>query len=207
MHMPTRVKICGITRIEDALAAAEAGADAIGLMFVATSPRHVDLAQAVKIRRALPPFVAAVAVFLDASRERVREVVQALRPDLLQFHGNESEDYCTASGLPFIKTVPMLGDAAARMLDAYPRASALLLDSHARGESGGTGRTFDWGRLPAALRQPMILAGGLKPANVAEAVRVARPYAVDVSSGVESAPGIKDSKLIRDFMHEVRSVH
>lgn len=202
--MPTRVKICGITRTEDALSAAEAGADAVGLMFVSTSPRHVELGQATRIRTALPPFVAAVAVFLDASAEYVREVMATIRPDLLQFHGDESEAFCASFGLPFIKTVPMLDRAAEQLLHAFPRASALLLDSHGRGEAGGTGRSFDWSRLPKAVNQRIILAGGLKPANVAEAVRSVRPYGVDVSSGVESTPGIKDKGLIMDFLHEVR---
>lgn len=202
--MPTRIKICGITRTEDALAASAAGAHAIGLMFHAKSPRHLGFDQAAAIRRCLPPFVAAVAVFLDSSAEEVRAVVEAVAPDLLQFHGREPESFCTAFGLPYIKTVPMTGIEPLAFAAGYPRAAAFLLDSHAPGQAGGSGQGFDWSRAPRTLSAPLILAGGLKPDNVADAVRQLRPYAVDVSSGVESAPGIKDAGRMTAFVKGVQ---
>lgn len=202
--MSVRTKICGITRVEDALAASAAGAHAIGLMFYRKSPRYLDPAQALALRRALPPFVAAVAVFLDATPEEVQAVVTQVRPDWLQFHGREPEAYCAGFDLPYIKTLPMLGTDPAALAREYPSARAFLLDAHAPGEPGGSGRGFDWSRVPRHLSAPVILAGGLNPRNVAEAVRQLRPYAVDVSSGVESAPGIKHSGLMQSFVKEVR---
>jgi phosphoribosylanthranilate isomerase len=202
--MPTRIKICGITRRDDALAAAAAGAHAIGLMFCPGSPRHLDAEKARAIRSALPPFVVAVAVFLDAPADAVRAVVDAVRPDLLQFHGRESEAFCANFGLPFLKTIPMSGVEPVAFAAAYPGASGFLLDSHAPGQPGGSGQSFDWARVPRQLGAPLILAGGLNPHNVADAVRHVRPYAVDVSSGVESSPGIKDAGLITAFVKGVR---
>lgn len=202
--MPTRIKICGITRTEDAQAAATAGAHAIGLMFYRKSSRYLALEQAAAIRRSLPPFVSAVAVFLDAPVEEVRAVVAQVRPDLLQFHGREPESFCTDFGLPYIKTVPMAGGDPAAFAANYPRAVGFLLDSHAPGQAGGSGLGFDWLRAPKNLKAPLILAGGLNPGNVADAVRQVRPYAVDVSSGVESAPGIKDAGLMTGFVKGVQ---
>ncbi len=202
--MPTRIKICGITRRDDALQAAAAGAHAIGLMFYRKSPRHLSVDQALSIRHAVPPFVAAVAVFLDAPAEEVRTVVEQIRPDLLQFHGREPEAFCVAFGLPYLKTVPMTGVEPVAYAAQYPTAAGFLLDSHAAGEAGGSGQPFDWSRVPAGLRAPLVLAGGLKPDNVTEAVRRVRPYAVDVSSGVESSPGIKDAGLMQAFVKGVQ---
>jgi phosphoribosylanthranilate isomerase len=202
--MPTRIKICGITRRDDALQAAAAGAHAIGLMFYRKSPRYLAVDQAVLIRRALPPFIAAVAVFMDAEADEVRAVAQQLRPDLLQFHGREPADFCAAFGLPYLKTIPMSGLEPAAYAAQYPSAAGFLLDSHGPGEAGGSGRAFDWSRVPAGLSAPLILAGGLTPDNVAEAVRRVRPYAVDVSSGVESSPGIKDAGLMQAFVKGVQ---
>jgi phosphoribosylanthranilate isomerase len=202
--MPTRIKICGITRRDDALQAAAAGAHAIGLMFYRKSPRYLAVDQAVLIRRALPPFIAAVAVFMDAEADEVRAVAQQLRPDLLQFHGREPADFCAAFGLPYLKTIPMSGLEPAAYAAQYPSAAGFLLDSHGPGEAGGSGRAFDWTRVPAGLSAPLILAGGLTPDNVAEAVRRVRPYAVDVSSGVESSPGIKEAGLMQAFVKGVR---
>jgi phosphoribosylanthranilate isomerase len=202
--MPTRIKICGITRRDDALQAAAAGAHAIGLMFYSKSPRHLSVEQANFIRRALPPFVAAVAVFLDATAEDVRTVVGQVRPDLLQFHGQEPEAFCAAFGLPYLKTVPMTGLEPAAYAAQYPTAAGFLLDSHGLGEAGGSGRPFDWSRVPAGLGAPLVLAGGLNPDNVTEAVRRVRPFAVDVSSGVESSPGIKDAGLMQAFVKGVQ---
>ncbi|MGH8561883.1 MAG: phosphoribosylanthranilate isomerase, partial [Nevskiales bacterium] len=158
--MPTRIKICGITRTEDALAASAAGAHAIGLMFYARSPRHLGLDQALAIRDSLPPFVSAVAVFLDAPAEEVSAVLECVRPDLLQFHGREPESFCSAFGLPYIKTVPMTGVDPVAFAANYPRAAGFLLDSHAPGQAGGSGQGFDWSRAPQDLGAPLILAGG-----------------------------------------------
>lgn len=205
MHRRTRIKICGITRREDALFAAEAGADAIGLVFVDASPRAVDVQTAAALRRALPPFVQVVALFMDASTETVSSVVQTVAPDLLQFHGREDARFCGAFGRPYLKTVAAgagtadLGAASA----AYPDAMALLVDGHAPGEMGGSGKHVSAQSLVGASHHPLVLAGGLKPDNVAAAVEQFRPWAVDVSSGVETAPGIKDRGLIAQFITEV----
>jgi phosphoribosylanthranilate isomerase len=203
--MPTRIKICGITRTEDAHAASAAGAHAIGLMFYAKSPRNLQLEQAVAIRSCLPPFVTAVAVFLDPTAEAVQAVVTKVKPDLLQFHGSEPESFCAGFGLPFIKTIPMQGVDAMAFAANYPKAAAFLLDGHAVGEAGGSGRVVDLFRIPRGLSAPLILAGGLTPAYVAATVQQVRPYAVDVSSGVESSPGIKDAALIQAFIKGVNS--
>jgi phosphoribosylanthranilate isomerase len=201
----TRVKICGITRPEDALAAAAAGADAIGLVFHARSPRHVHIERAAAISAALPAFVTAVALFKDAEAATVSQVLAKVGIDLLQFHGNEPADFCRGFDRPYIKALGMLGDHDVLALAApYHDARGILLDAHAPGEDGGTGRRFDWNMIPAALSDRLILAGGLRPANVYDAVCTTRPYAVDVSSGVESAPGIKSAVLINEFINEVK---
>ena len=202
----TRIKCCGMTRIEDALLAARLGADAIGMVFTARSRRQVSLAQARAIRRALPPFVTSVALFMDDAPALVEAVIEAVQPDLLQFHGSESDDECARFGRPYLKAVAMgEGDAAFSRLRDYPGASGLLLDGHGLGELGGSGKSFDWTRMPRDLSQPLILAGGLDAGNVAAAIHVARPWAVDVASGVESAPGIKDAARLVDFMAAVRA--
>ncbi|MGH8455072.1 MAG: phosphoribosylanthranilate isomerase, partial [Nevskiales bacterium] len=160
--------------------------------------------QALAIRDSLPPFVSAVAVFLDAPAEEVSAVLECVRPDLLQFHGREPESFCSAFGLPYIKTVPMTGVDPVAFAANYPRAAGFLLDSHAPGQAGGSGQGFDWSRAPQDLGAPLILAGGLNPENVADAVRRVRPFAVDVSSGVESSPGIKDAGLMTAFVKGVQ---
>lgn len=203
----TRIKYCGMTRMEDALLAARLGADAIGLVFTARSPRRVSLAQAALIRQALPPFVSAVALFMDDDAALVRDVIEAVQPDLLQFHGLETDAWCAQFGRRYLKAIAMgEGAAALRRLQDYPQASALLLDGHGLGEAGGSGRTFDWSQMPAGLSQPLILAGGLTSANVAQAIRLAQPWAVDVASGVEISPGIKDAGKMADLIDAVRSV-
>jgi len=201
----TRIKICGVTRPEDARAAARAGADAIGLVFHPPSARAVDPAAACAVVAALPPFVTAVALFLDPEPEHVREVVRRVPVGLLQFHGSEPADFCTAFGHPYIKAVAM-GDGLDPGIVAadHPAALGLLVDSHASGGGGGTGTTFGWDRLPARRDYNLILAGGLSPDNAAEAVVHVRPEAVDVSSGVEARPGIKDPTRIERFIEEVR---
>jgi phosphoribosylanthranilate isomerase len=204
--MPVRVKICGVTRVEDALAAAHAGADAIGLIFYEKSPRHVSLEAARAILAHLPPFVTSVGLFVDAAPEAVRAVLAALPLDLLQFHGEEPPEYCRAFGRPYIKAVRVrpgvdLVEWAARFADSR----GLLLDAYVEGTPGGTGRVFDWSLIPRDLPLPIVLSGGLAADNVEEAIRRVRPWAVDVSSGVEAAKGIKDAAKIAAFMRGVRN--
>ncbi|MCE5233478.1 MAG: phosphoribosylanthranilate isomerase [Mizugakiibacter sp.] len=202
--MRVRVKCCGITRVEDALAAAHLGADAVGLVFARRSPRHVEPRQAAAIRAALPPFVTVVALFMDDDVAWVAQVLNAVKPDLLQFHGAEPAAFCGIFGRPYLKAVPM---ASVTDVEAYaaahPLACGFLLDAHAAGEAGGSGRAFDWTRAPRDFARPLVLAGGLTPDNVGGAVRTARPWGVDVSSGVESAPGVKDAAKLRRFIEEV----
>jgi len=210
--MRTRVKICGITRAGDAGEAAALGADAIGLVFYDKSPRAVTLQQAAAISRQLPAFVTSVALFLDADAELVRQVIARVPVDLLQFHGREAAAFCRGFGRPYIKALGMESTGTAADIHAgllasaaeYADARALLLDSHAPGAAGGTGEVFDWAAVPAGLGLPLILAGGLGVDNVAGAVRRVRPWAVDVSSGVEREKGIKDAALMRAFINEVK---
>lgn len=197
-----RVKICGITRPEDALSAAELGADAIGLVFHPPSSRAVEIAAAREIIAALPPFVNTVGLFLNAQPAAVEAVLAELPLSTLQFHGQETVADCERYRLPYIKAVPMGEGDASQVLDHAARfssAQGLLLDSHVGGGLGGLGKRFDWSQIPSALGRPLILAGGLNPDNVAD-VLAHRPYGVDVSSGVESAPGIKDPERIGAFM-------
>lgn len=204
MKLRTRVKFCGITGIEDALAAARLGVDAIGLVFAAGSPRFISPQQAAMIRRRLPPFMQSVALFRNPDPQLVRQVMTAVQPDMLQFHGEENAAFCESFGLPYLRAVPMksVQDIALWIRD-FASASALLLDGHEAGQAGGQGRAFDWSKVPSASK-PLILAGGLTPDNVGEAVKCLRPYAVDVSTGIESAPGIKDQQKMQRFMDEVR---
>ncbi|MGY6589052.1 MAG: phosphoribosylanthranilate isomerase [Wenzhouxiangella sp.] len=198
----TRVKICGITRIEDALACAAEGVDAIGLVFVEASKRAVDVDQARAICRSLPPFIQRVGLFMDAEPARIEAVLDAVPLDCLQFHGKESAADCQRYCRPWIKALAMQQDEVP--FEAFDGADALLLDSHAPGQLGGSGETFDWGAVPR-LARPWILAGGLNPDNVAGAIQRLRPSAVDVSSGVETAPGIKNGNLINQFMKAIRN--
>lgn len=204
----TRIKICGITRVEDGLAAARAGADAIGLVFVAKSPRHVTPERAHEIARALPPFVSTVALFVNPTVAQVEAVLKIARPDVLQFHGEEPPAFCRAFGVPYLKAfrvrpgVDLLQSAA-----AYGDAQGWLLDAWSEAAHGGTGERFDWDLIPDDLPRPFVLAGGLAPGNVADAVRATRPWAVDVSSGVEAGKGIKDAALIAAFIKEARNAY
>jgi phosphoribosylanthranilate isomerase len=202
--MRTRIKFCGITRIQDAHAAAALGVDAIGLVLTRKSPRFVEIAQAREIRRSLPPLMAAVALFMDDEPAWIAQAIDAIAPDLLQFHGGESAADCVRYGRRYLKVVPM-GDGADLhdIVTAHPAATGFLLDGHAPGEQGGRGKPFDWSRVPEDLQRPVLLAGGLTCDNVASAIRAARPYAVDVSSGIESAPGVKDPDKMRRFVEEV----
>ncbi|MRH78752.1 phosphoribosylanthranilate isomerase [Spiribacter sp. C176] len=200
--MRTRIKICGITRPEDGVMAAELGADAIGLVFYPPSQRHVDIARAAEIAAVVPPLVSVVGLFLDANTEQVEDVLSAVPIDLLQFHGGESAEFCAQFGRRYIKSVGMAGGDPAEVAAAHPHALALLLDGHAPGAAGGSGDVFDWGRkLPTSHR--IIVAGGLRPDNVAQAVKMIKPWGVDCSSGVESSPGIKDSSKMAAFTQEV----
>ena len=205
MAMTTRIKICGITRPEDVQAAASLGADAIGLVFYAPSPRAVTVAQAKLVAAALPPFVTVVGLFVDAEPETVREVMNAVPLDLLQFHGDESPAYCNQFGRPWIKAIRMQeGVNVAVETERFREARGLLLDAYQPGVPGGTGERFEWSRVPQGLAMPLILAGGLTPDNVAHAVTQVRPYAVDVSGGVEAAKGIKDFEKMAAFVAAVR---
>lgn len=201
----TRVKFCGITNAEDALAAVQAGADAVGFVFCAGSPRAVTISRVSDICRLLPPFVARVGLFLDPKPEQVGAVLDALHLDLLQFHGAERAEFCSSFQVPYMKAVGVRdNDSLEDEIRRHAGAAALLFDSHGPGAAGGTGQTFDWQLLPRGLSRPIVLAGGLNAGNVAEAVRKVRPYAVDVSSGVESAPGRKDADLMKRFVAEVK---
>jgi phosphoribosylanthranilate isomerase len=202
----TAVKICGITREVDALAAARAGAHAAGFVFYAKSPRCVSAQRASELTRVLPPFVTSVGLFVNAPAEEVRQTLAAARMDLLQFHGEETPEYCRQFEAPYMKAVRVrpgvdLLQYAARFHDA----KALLLDAFVEGVQGGTGRSFDWSLIPQDLPLPVVLAGGLTPENVTEAIRAVRPCAVDVSGGVEASKGIKDAAKIRAFMTGVRN--
>jgi len=204
--MATAVKICGITRVEDALAAARAGAHAIGLVFHAPSPRCVTPVQAAEIVRVLPPFVTAVALFVDAPAEKVRATLAQVPVGLLQFHGAEPPAFCRQFGLPYVKAVRMrAGVDLLQYARDYHDARALLLDTYVEEMHGGSGVAFDWGLMPSGLALPVILSGGLTVENVSAAVRRLRPGAVDVSSGVESAKGVKDVGKIAAFIREVRN--
>ncbi|WP_448682057.1 phosphoribosylanthranilate isomerase [Pseudomonas nicosulfuronedens] len=201
-----RIKICGITRVEDALAAAEAGADAIGLVFYAKSPRAVSIQQARAIVAALPPFVSTVGLFVDASRCELGEILDAVPLDVLQFHGDESPESCSGWHKRYVKALRVKpGDDVAAQIARYPQASGFLLDTYVEGVPGGTGLAFDWSLVPKDVQRPLILAGGLTVDNVADAIAQVRPYAVDVSGGVEASKGIKDAQKIRDFIAQCRS--
>jgi len=201
--MKTRVKICGITRRQDAEFAIENGADALGLVFYPASPRAVTLAQAKDIVANLPPFVSIVALFVDADPEEVRACINALPIDVLQFHGDEPAAYCEQFGMRYLKAIRMRENVDLEALTKeYSTASALLLDSYQAGIPGGTGQVFDWS-LIEKINKPIILAGGLDSNNVAMAIKQVQPYAVDVSGGVEQSKGIKDKQKVSTFMQEV----
>lgn len=201
-----RIKICGITRVEDALAAVAAGADALGFVFYAKSPRAVTPAQASAIIAALPPFVTTVGLFVDMPRPELRALLAEVPLDLLQFHGDETPADCAGYGRPYIKALRIKpGDDVAAAISRYPEASGVLLDTFVPGTPGGTGEAFDWSLVPRNAAKPLILAGGLTPENVGEAVRQVRPYAVDVSGGVEASKGIKDAAKIQTFIQRARA--
>jgi len=204
--MNTRVKICGITRVQDGLDAVRFGAHAIGLVFYAPSPRAVTPDQARAIVDALPPFVTAVGLFVNADAEAVRATLATVPLQLLQFHGDETPEYCAALGVPYLKAIRVRpGVDLLQYAQQFHGARGLLLDAYVQGIRGGTGATFDWTLIPNSLPLPVVLSGGLDADNVGAAVRAVRPWAVDVSSGVESAKGIKDAAKIEAFMNGVRN--
>ena len=203
----TRIKICGITRVEDALAAARSGADAIGLVFYELSPRHVSVAHAAHLAGSLPPFVTVVGLFVNAEADFVRKVLDCVPLDMLQFHGDESPEYCAQFSKPYIKAIRVkAGVDLLQCASDFRCARGLLLDAHVNGIPGGTGATFDWALIPKQLPLPVILSGGLDAKNVAVAIKQVQPYAVDVSSGVEANKGIKDAAKIATFINEVNHI-
>ena len=202
----TAVKICGITRADDAAAAARYGADAIGFVFYAKSPRYVAAATAAAIVARLPPFLSAVGLFVNPAAAEVESVLDQVRLDLLQFHGEEPPAFCAQFGVPYIKAARVRADLdLVQYARDYAAARGLILDAFVDGTHGGTGTSFDWSLVPRDLPLPVVLSGGLNAANVAQAIRRVAPWAVDVSSGVEASPGIKDAQKIAAFMKEVRS--
>ena len=206
MHR-TRIKICGLTREEDVRAAVSAGADAIGFVFYPPSPRFVSFERAAELARLIPPFVTTVGLFVNAGRDYVENALDAVPLQVLQFHGDETEADCLGYGLPYIKAGRMRpGLDLLKYAASFPCAQGLLLDAFVEGYGGG-GETFDWSLIPSGLPLPLILSGGLHAGNVAEAVRCVQPWAVDVSSGVEAAKGIKDADRITEFVAGVQNAH
>ena len=203
----TRIKFCGLTRPGDVRLASELGVDAIGFVFADGSPRRIEPEQARAMRNALAPLVSVVALFADTPAAEVREAIRHARPTLLQFHGNEDDAFCRGFGVPYIKAIAM-GDAqvegATALQARYPNAAAFLFDGHARGGSGGQGARYDLKRIPTGLDRPFIVAGGLEPENVFDVIQATLPWGVDVSSGIESAHGIKDGHKMHKFVEEVR---
>ncbi len=204
--MTTRIKVCGITRRDDAQAAWEFGADAIGFVFYPPSPRFIEFGRAIAINSALPPFISSVGLFVDADAAVVNNVLRTIRLDYLQFHGNETPAYCAQFGVPYLKAVRVKpGVDLLQYATDFKSAKALLLDAYVEGLHGGTGQGFDWQLIPNDLPLPIILSGGLGPDNVRSAIEVVRPWAVDVSSGVEASKGIKDPDKLERFMRGVRN--
>ena len=203
--MPTRIKFCGMTREQDVRCAVGLGVDALGFVFVNESPRSLAPEHAARLIGRMPPFVMAVGLFMDATAGEVEEVLRRTPLHLLQFHGGEDEGFCAQFGIPYLKAVPMGStDSLAEFCNGFASASGFVLDSHSSGEMGGTGKTFAWREIPTSLGRPVLLAGGLTPENVAEAVAEVQPYAVDVSSGIEVAPGEKDAGKMKRFVAEAR---
>lgn len=201
-----KIKICGLTRSEDIKSAIEAGANILGFVFT-ESPRRISIETATQLLEHVPSGILRVGLFLDQDRSEVRRVISSVKLDVLQFHGRETEQECNSHGLPWIKAVAMEHAGSARQAETdFPSAMGLLLDSHSRGGRGGSGKVFDWS-LARPLKKPVWLAGGLNADNVGKAIRTVKPHAVDVSSGVESAPGIKDATRMKDFVRAVKQVN
>lgn len=203
--MSTRIKLCGMTRPQDVRLAVELGVDYIGLV-LARSARQLSIAQARALRELIPDSIGAVALVMDPSPAELAAIAEQVRPDLIQFHGQEDDAACAAAGLPFLKALPMgAGLQAETAMPAFPSAWGFVLDSHAPGGAGGSGKTFDWSRYPHKAARPCLLAGGLTAATVAAAIAAAQPWGVDVSGGIESAPGHKDPEAMRRFVAAVRA--
>lgn len=201
-----RIKICGITRLDDALAAANAGADALGFVFYSPSPRAIEIDQAKKICSSLPPFITKVGLFVNASSQEVFEAINILPLDLLQFHGDELPEYCEQFNKPWIKALRVNTTTnIKKLIELYQQAQGILLDAYVEGIQGGTGSQFDWSLIPSGLNKPIILAGGLTCDNIEQAILQVKPYAVDVSGGVEISKGIKDHNKIKVFIDKVKA--
>jgi phosphoribosylanthranilate isomerase len=204
MHQRTRIKICGLTREADVQAAVEAGADAIGLVLYPRSPRHVSVERAAELARLLPPFVTPVCLFVDPGVDALARAIERVPQALLQFHGDETREQCEAAGRPYLRAARMrAGFALLDFAHAFASAAGLLLDADVQGY-GGSGKVFDWSLIPPSVPLPVVLSGGLNPANVIDGVMRVRPWAVDVSSGVEVGKGVKDAALMRRFCDAVR---
>lgn len=206
MTARTRVKICGITSVEDALMAVESGADAIGLVFYEPSPRYVEIAQARAIAQALPAFITKTALFVNPEQEYVQSVLENVPIDLLQFHGDERPEFCEQFHKTYIKAIRMQEETDLNhVCEQYAGSAGVLLDAYVEGVPGGTGEQFDWSWVPMTLTKPIILAGGLNAENVEQAILQVSPWAVDVSGGVEAFKGVKSAELIQAFMQQVMS--
>lgn len=207
-YFRTRIKFCGVTRAGDVRLASELGVDAVGFVFAPHSKRRVEPEEARAMRTALAPFVDSVALFKDNSQDEVREIVRHIRPSLLQFHGSEDDAFCRSFGVPYVKAVAMGGNGNGQpsmpLRARYPGAAGFLFDSHEQGGEGGSGKTFDWAQIPSDPGKPWLLAGGLTPDNVFDAITATRPWGVDVSTGIELSPGIKDGDCMRRFVEEAR---
>jgi phosphoribosylanthranilate isomerase len=204
----TRIKFCGMTRAGDVRFACELGVDAIGFVFAERSLRRLRLHDAESLRSAVAPLVSVIALCMDNPPREVTRIIDALEPDLMQFHGQEDDAFCSQFGVPFLKALPMhavSADEAIAQLAQYPSASGFVFDAHSPGSPGGGGQSFDWSQLPQEMARPWLLAGGLNPGNVAAAVRSVRPWGVDVSSGIEREPGLKDAESMLQFVREVMS--
>lgn len=204
----TQIKICGITTCEDAKMACESGANAIGLVFYAPSPRYVTIAQASQVVNSLPPFTTSVALFVNAPREDIESVLEQVAIDIIQFHGDESADFCASFKRPYIKAVRMKDGLDLYLVEKeYASARGLLLDTYKKGVPGGTGEIFNWDKVPHDLSLPIILAGGLVPENIAQAIKQVKPYAVDVSGGVEASKGKKDKRKVIQFINNAKAIN
>ena len=202
--MQIRIKFCGLTRQQDVQHAVALGVDALGFVFVKKSARNLDVDNAASMINEVPPFVNKVGLFMNAQASEVEEVLKQVRLNLLQFHGDEEEIFCSQFNMPYLKAVPMASTTSVtEFCQRFPSATGFILDSHAQGQMGGSGEKFSWSDIPDTLDKPIILAGGLTIENVAQAVRVVRPYAVDVSSGIETSKGIKDPAKMEKFIKEV----
>ena len=202
----TRIKFCGLTRAQDVRLAVELGVDYVGLVFAPHSKRRLSLDQAHTLRALVPEEIAIVALVMDNAAADIHAIIEYVQPDLLQFHGNEDDTSCAGFGVPFLKAIAMADDQqdASVAADGFPSAYGFLLDGHAPGEQGGSGQEFDWTRVPAGMGKPFLLAGGLCADNIGLAIRTAQPWGVDVSSGIESSPGVKDAGRMRQFVEETR---